>query len=142
MNSLVSNTSLRYSRKVNGYDLLDQSQILEAEVERVTGDDADDSHCRPGNRTMKVQRSTRTQRRSPIIWSCLSCRRERARKRHLFLQSYKLESYDNSRRTKLKKIVVKVNSVMVSVLSFMWSHTLRPDCNCQSSIRVVPPLES
>ncbi|MCD7471303.1 hypothetical protein HAX54_011639 [Datura stramonium] len=80
-----------------------------------------------------------TQLRSPKIWSSLSYRRERARKRHIFLQSYKLESYDSSRRTKLKKIVVKVNSVMVSVSSFMWPHTLRPDCNCQSSIHVVPP---
>nr|XP_019070290.1 NDR1/HIN1-like protein 6 [Solanum lycopersicum] len=63
-----------------------------------------------------------------ITWSSLSYQTERARKRHIFLQSYKLETYDeNSRRTKMKKIVVKMNSVMVSVLSFMWSHTLRTD---------------
>uniref|UniRef100_A0A3Q7HEY7 Uncharacterized protein n=1 Tax=Solanum lycopersicum TaxID=4081 RepID=A0A3Q7HEY7_SOLLC len=104
MNALVSNRSLRFSKMIDGYEPLDQSQI------------------------------------NGITWSSLSYQTERARKRHIFLQSYKLETYDeNSRRTKMKKIVVKMNSVMVSVLSFMWSHTLRTDCNCQSSIHVVPP---
>lgn len=120
---------------------MDTSHWINQIIVREIGDnDDDDSAHRPRNTTMKVQRINRTQLRSPIIWSSLSYRRERARKRHIFLQSYKLETYDdNSRRTKMKKIVVKVNSVMVSVLSFMWSHTLRPDCNCQSSILVVPP---
>ncbi|KAF3621099.1 hypothetical protein FXO38_16997 [Capsicum annuum] len=135
MNSLVSNTSLRLSKRVNGYEPLNQSQVIDAEI----GDDDEHSHRRPQNMTMKMRRSTRMHRRSPVVWSSLSYKRERARKRHIFLQSYKLEPYDNSRRNKLKKIVVKVNSIMVSVLSFMRSHTLGPDCNCQSSIHVVPP---
>lgn len=115
--------------RIDGYESLDQSQLIRREI----SDDDDDSDHRP--RTMKVQRTTRTQLRSPMIWRSLSYRRERARKRHIFLQSYKLETYDdNSGRTRMKKIAVKMNSV----LSFMWSRTLRSDCNCQSSIRVVP----
>ncbi|KAK4369263.1 hypothetical protein RND71_013055 [Anisodus tanguticus] len=141
MDSLVRNTPLRFSRRVDVYEPLDQLQTDESgnEIEVIDDDDDHSHQYRRRNRTIKQQRSTRKQQRSPIIWSSLSYRRERARKRHIFLQSYKLESYDSSRRTKLKKIVVKVNSAMVSVLSFMWPHTLRPDCNSQSSIHVLPP---
>ncbi|KAL3632316.1 hypothetical protein CASFOL_025300 [Castilleja foliolosa] len=50
-------------------------------------------------------------------------RRDRARKRLIFLQSYKLGSVESSgkfmKSRKLNKMVVKVKTAMVSVLAFM-----------------------
>ncbi|OIT01257.1 hypothetical protein A4A49_52781 [Nicotiana attenuata] len=125
MNSLVRSRPLRFSRRIDGYEPLDQSQIGKSGKETEIVCDDDHSQYRRRNISMKLQRiGTRKQQiRSPIILRSLSYRRERARKRQIFLQSYKLESIDNSRTKILKKIVFKVNSAIVSVASFMWTLT-------------------
>uniref|UniRef100_A0A0V0GMN7 Putative ovule protein n=1 Tax=Solanum chacoense TaxID=4108 RepID=A0A0V0GMN7_SOLCH len=111
MTSLVRNTPLRFSRRVDGYEPLDQPESTKASMQN----DEDRSHS--VRRTiMKLKRSVK-QRSSPIMLSSISYRRERARKRNIFLQSYKLESSKNLRKKKLKKIVLKVKCAMISVFS-------------------------
>lgn len=84
---------------------------------------------------MKLRRSGK----QTIMLSSISYRRERARKRNIFLQSYKLESSKNLRNKKLKKIVAKVKYAMVSVVSFMRAHTMKSCTNSNSGIGAVSP---
>ncbi|EYU26143.1 hypothetical protein MIMGU_mgv1a018796mg [Erythranthe guttata] len=70
-------------------------------------------------------------------------RRDRARKRQIFLKTYKLGSSIRSgdkltRSRKLKKMVVKVKSAVLSVLSFMRGGALR-SCSSRSAIRASTP---
>lgn len=133
MTSLVRNTPLRFSRRVDGYEPLDQPECTEASMQN----DEDRSHS--VRRTiMKLKRSVK-QRSSPIMLSSISYRRERARKRNIFLQSYKLESSKNLRKKKLKKIVLKVKCAMISIFSFMRAHSIKSCTNYNSGIGAVSP---
>lgn len=140
MTSLVLNTPLRFSRRFDRYEPLDQSikSHDEPPTRREVGFMGDENSCNSDQRrVMKLQKSRRHQR-SPIMLSSFSYRRERARKRHIFLQSYKLESSENLRNRKLKKFVVKMKSAMVSVLSFMRAHTMK-SCTSNSKISEASP---
>ncbi|KAJ8527816.1 hypothetical protein K7X08_015267 [Anisodus acutangulus] len=106
-------------------------------VEAPMGNDDDRSYS--GRRTIMKFRRSGKQTSSPIMLSSFSIRRERARKRHIFLQSYKLESSEKLRNKRLKKIVLKVKSTMVSVLSFMRAHTMKSCTNSISGIGAVSP---
>lgn len=83
-----------------------------------------------------------TRRTSPSMMASLSYRRDRARKRHIFLQTYKLGSISSKekimRSRKLKKMAVEVKSAVVSVLAFMRGGSLRP-CSSRSAIRASSP---
>ncbi|KAK3039564.1 hypothetical protein RJ639_027708 [Escallonia herrerae] len=74
--------------------------------------------------------------------SSVSYKRDRARKRQIFLQTYKLASVSSSRKAsssqKLKKAVIKVKSAIVSILSFMCGSSLR-SCNSKSAIEASSP---
>ncbi|KAL3353103.1 hypothetical protein AABB24_020876 [Solanum stoloniferum] len=132
MTSLVRNTPLHFSRRVDGYEPLDQPVCTEASMQN----DEDRSHS--VRRTiMKLKRSVKQS--SPITLSSISYRRERARKRNIFLQSYKLESSKNLRKKKLKKIVLKVKCAMISVFSFMRAHSIKSCTNSNSGIGGVSP---
>ncbi|CAN4094123.1 unnamed protein product [Withania somnifera] len=113
MTSLVRNTPLRFSRRVDRYEPLDQPTSIATPTRNGSG---------RKTTIMKLRRSGK-QRSNPIMLNSISYRRERARKRHIFLQSYKLESSEKMRNKKLKKIVLKVKSAVVSVLSFMRAHS-------------------
>ncbi|KAJ9550137.1 hypothetical protein OSB04_014182 [Centaurea solstitialis] len=71
----------------------------------------------------------------------------RARSRHIFLQGYKLSMYtttkgklrrSNNDHMKLKKAMVKVKTMVVSVLSFMRAGSLKR-CNSKSAIAASSP---
>ncbi|KAK9052505.1 hypothetical protein SSX86_029134 [Deinandra increscens subsp. villosa] len=66
-------------------------------------------------------------------------RRDRARRRHVFLQGYNLSMYTTEEKLrseiKLKKAMVKVKRMVVSVLSFMRAASLNK-CNSKSAIQV------
>ncbi|KAK1430694.1 hypothetical protein QVD17_13629 [Tagetes erecta] len=66
-------------------------------------------------------------------------RRDRARRRHIFLQGYELSKYATKEKLrseiKLKKAMVKVKRMVVSVLSFVWVASLNK-CNSKSAIHV------
>ncbi|MCD7462217.1 hypothetical protein HAX54_048013 [Datura stramonium] len=134
MTSLVLNTPLRFSRRVDRYEALDQPKSIEVSK----GDDEDRSH---GGRSiiMKLRRSGKQRSASsPIMLSSISYRR----KRNIFLHSYKLKTNSEKlrNRRKLKKIVVKVKSAMVSVLSFMRAHTMKSCTNSNSGIGAASPV--
>lgn len=133
MTSLVRNTPLRFSRRVDRYEPLDQPKSIEVPMRN------DEDHSHSGRRTIMKLRRSGKQRSSPVMLSSVSYRRERARKRHIFLQSYKLESSEKLRNKKLKKMVLKVKSAMVSVLSFMRAHTMKSCNNSNSGIGAVSP---
>ncbi|KAK6774643.1 hypothetical protein RDI58_029882 [Solanum bulbocastanum] len=132
MTSLVRNTPLRFSRRVDRYEPLDQPESTKASMQN----DEDRSHS--VRRTiMKLRRSVKQS--SPIMLSSISYRRERARKRNIFLQSYKLESSKNLRNKKLKKIGLKVKCAMISIFSFMRAQTIKSCTNSNSGIGAVSP---
>ncbi|KAL8228499.1 hypothetical protein R6Q57_016083 [Mikania cordata] len=66
-------------------------------------------------------------------------RHDRARRRHIFLQGYELSMYTTKQKLrseiKLKKAIVKVKTMVVSVLSFMRAASLNK-CNSKSAINV------
>lgn len=77
------------------------------------------------------------------VMNSFSVRRERARKRHIFLQTYKLSSLhsrENFRTRKLKKFAVKVKSAVMSVLSFMRGGALK-SCNSRSAVCASSPTK-
>ncbi|XVF01959.1 hypothetical protein REPUB_Repub04eG0134500 [Reevesia pubescens] len=125
MNTLVRNTTSNFSRIVDGYELLDQN-----------------NQSREEN---LGQYRTFSKKRSPSMVASFSYRRERAKKRQIFLRSYKLSAVDDSwkqtktKSRKLKKMVVKVKTVLVSVVSFMRIGSLK-SCNCRSAISAVAPI--
>ncbi|KAL7142167.1 hypothetical protein ABFS83_08G105700 [Erythranthe nasuta] len=87
--------------------------------------------------------STSRNNQSMMMMTSLSYRRDRARKRQIFLKTYKLGSSIRSgdklmRSRKLKKMVVKVKSAVLSVLSFMRGGALR-SCSSRSAIRASSP---
>ncbi|CAA0808815.1 Unknown protein [Striga hermonthica] len=71
----------------------------------------------------------------------LSYRKDRARRRQIYLQTYKLGSGSREeclRYPKLKKMAVKVKNVVVSTLAFMRGGELRP-CTSPLAIRASSP---
>ncbi|KAJ0434159.1 hypothetical protein HanIR_Chr17g0878281 [Helianthus annuus] len=66
-------------------------------------------------------------------------KRDRARSRHVFLQGYNLSMYATKEKLrseiKLKKAIVKVKTMVVSVLSFMRAASLNK-CNSKAAIDV------
>ncbi|KAL4347389.1 hypothetical protein GQ457_17G024000 [Hibiscus cannabinus] len=105
MSSLVRNAAANFSRRVDGYELLDQNDGTKEET------------C--------GQYRTFSKRRAQSVVASLSYRRERARKRQIFLRSYKLSAvgYDWGRpKTKprrLRKVVLKVKKVVESLVSLI-----------------------
>ncbi|KAL0406183.1 UNVERIFIED_CONTAM: hypothetical protein Slati_3932200 [Sesamum latifolium] len=126
MNTISRNPTVRISRRAKEYS-------YEAEERR-------DSHHNHGWRIFSRRRSSQSLSGLRSSWSY---RRERARKRQIFLQTYKLGSissrgkFEGSGR-KLEKMVVKVKSAMISVLAFVRGGALR-SCESRSAIRAASP---
>ncbi|XVE66217.1 hypothetical protein DITRI_Ditri08aG0062700 [Diplodiscus trichospermus] len=126
MNSLVRNATSNFSRRVDGYELLDQNN--ERREENLS------------------QYRTFSKTRAQSMLTSFSYRRDRAKKRQIFLRSYKLSAVGDNREQrktvsrKLKKMVVKVKTVVVSsVVSFMRMGSLK-SCNCRSAICAAAPV--
>ena len=158
--ALVRSTTLRLShRRAHGYEPLNQAS--DHAWRRKDGDNGSQrTFSRPrrsdkeqyspysmadsfGQRAFPMPRSQKQQhRQSPVMMNySFSYRRKRARQRQIFLRTYKLGSMDSSRKSgvrKLKKFVVKVKTVVVSVLSFMRADTLK-SCNSGSAICASSP---
>ncbi|KAL8511008.1 hypothetical protein ACS0TY_017728 [Phlomoides rotata] len=83
-----------------------------------------------------------TRRSNQNLMSSWSYRRDRARKRQIFLQTYKLGSTSSReklmRSRKLKKMAVSVKSAVVSALAFMRGGTLR-SCNSLPAVSASSP---
>ncbi|KAL0307484.1 UNVERIFIED_CONTAM: hypothetical protein Scaly_2981600 [Sesamum calycinum] len=126
MNTVSKNPTVRISRRAEEYS-------HEAEERR-------DGHHNHGWRIFSRRRSSQNLSGMTSSWSY---RRERARKRQIFLRTYKLGSissrgkFERSGR-KLKKMVVKVKSAMVSILAFVRGGALR-SCESRSAIRAASP---
>ncbi|GAA0156663.1 hypothetical protein LIER_14104 [Lithospermum erythrorhizon] len=110
MNTLVRNATLRLSHRLG-----DDFELLNQSMER-SGDHYDEK----GNN--HVSRSKYHHQNQMNILRSVSYRLDRARKIHIFLQTYKLSSMDGSRKNArmkknlMKKIVGKVNSMVVSIV--------------------------
>ncbi|GAA0148806.1 hypothetical protein LIER_08145 [Lithospermum erythrorhizon] len=105
MNTLVRNTTLGLSRRGDDYEPLDQS-----------GDDYDEK----GSNYFSRPKYHHNKNQMNILHS-VSYRLDRARKRHVFLQTYKLSPMNSSRKSvktngKLKKIVTKVTCLVSSIV--------------------------
>lgn len=123
MNTLVRNTTLRFSRRFD-------HGFLYGPVDEKIGED---------NNCGRISSSRRKVINNQRLRTCFSYRRDRAKKRQIFLQSYKLGS-DTSEKIcksrKLKKAANKVKSVAVSVVSFTRISSLIRSYN---SIRAFSP---
>ncbi|KAL2474568.1 Uncharacterized protein Adt_35304 [Abeliophyllum distichum] len=120
MNTFVRNPTHHFSRRS---DLWDEEKSREC----------DNGWKMFSRRTIRMNKNH--------IMTSFSVRRERARKRHIFLQTYKLSSLhsrDKFRTRKLKKFAVKVKSVVVSLLSFMRGGALE-SCNSRSAVCASSP---
>lgn len=114
MATLLRNTTLHFSRRSEGYQPLDQSQ----------GTNRDDA----GGRITFLRRKSSG---NAITITPFSHKRDRARKRLIYLQTYKLTYINPStkeRSRKLNKAAIKVRSLVVSFLSFVRAGSLR-SCN-------------
>ncbi|KAL2252174.1 UNVERIFIED_CONTAM: hypothetical protein Sindi_0012100 [Sesamum indicum] len=126
MNTISRNPTVRISRGAEVYS-------YETEERR-------EGHHNHGWRIFSRRRSSQSLSRMTSSWSY---KRERARKRQIFLQTYKLGSisskgkFERSGR-KLKKMVVKVKSAMVSILAFVRGGALR-SCDSRSAIGAASP---
>ncbi|KAL0320293.1 UNVERIFIED_CONTAM: hypothetical protein Sradi_5290800 [Sesamum radiatum] len=126
MNTISRNPTVRISRRA-------EECSYETEEKR-------EGHHNHGWRIFSRRRSNHSLSHMTSSWSY---RRERARKRQIFLQTYKLGSissrgkFEGSGR-KLKKMVVKVKLAMVSVLAFVRGGALR-SCESRSAIRAASP---
>lgn len=133
MNTLVRNSTLRRSKR---YD----HGFFYAEVDRSHEKiEEDGKFARIGSSRRKVINVSK-------LRTSLSYRRDRARKRQIFLQSYNLggssssedthSSSDKNRKSKkLKKAADKVKSVAVSVVSFMRISSLRSNNKSKFTVR-------
>lgn len=111
MNSLVKNTTLRFSRRGSNhalYEPLDQSYAMVGE------DNYRKTLTSSRRKVTSVDHETRD----------FSYKRDRAKKRLIYLQSYNLGPGNTSstkmlKSRNLKKAAVRVKSVAVSVVSFI-----------------------
>ncbi|VFQ93844.1 unnamed protein product [Cuscuta campestris] len=102
-------STLRFSRRSDCYEPLDQDQREEEEEGRRSW----------GTVPKKQVMRSRGGSSRALGWGSLSYRRERARRRLVFLQSYKLQQEPRTRSEKLRKVVVgAVKSALVSIASF------------------------
>nr|GMC46688.1 NDR1/HIN1-like protein 6 [Ipomoea batatas]GMD63821.1 NDR1/HIN1-like protein 6 [Ipomoea batatas]GME01000.1 NDR1/HIN1-like protein 6 [Ipomoea batatas]GME02612.1 NDR1/HIN1-like protein 6 [Ipomoea batatas] len=129
-----SSTPLRFSRRVDSYEPLDEI-VRGDEDESGRGKESGGDDDGSGSRRSVSGKMKSRLRQSPIMaWTTsLSYRRERARKRLIFLRGYKLQSSSvRSRTGRLRKVVVRViRTAVVKVVSFMRR------CNTRSGIRVI-----
>lgn len=104
MNAVPRNPTVRFSRKADEF--------------RNNGDEEGTRKYNP-NLGWRVF-STRRSKHREMMMNSFSYRRDHARKRHIFLQTYKLGgSVTKPRHTKLEKIGQRVKSAAASVLSFL-----------------------
>lgn len=136
-----SSTPLRFRPRVDSYEPLDQIERGDDENnESGRGKDDDDGSGSRRSVSGKLRSLRQQYRQSPIItWTSLSYRRERARKRLIFLRGYKLQSSSvRSRTGRLRKVVVRLmKTALVKVVSFMRSSALGTCNNTRSGIRVI-----
>lgn len=127
MNSLVKNTTLRFSRRGSEYEPLDQSHATVGEV----------------NYRKNLTTSRRKVTSVDHETKGFSYKRDRAKKRLIYLQSYNLGSGNTSSRKmlksrKLKKVAVRVKSVAVSVVSFIRISSMTV-CKSRLAVSVFSP---
>ncbi|KAF8369477.1 hypothetical protein HHK36_032504 [Tetracentron sinense] len=124
MNTLVRSTTLAFSRRSSYYQVLDQS-----------------SSKKWGDHGRSRRTSSKRKKESPHMATSFSYRRDRAKKRQIFLQSYKLASVDSraqSTSRKLKKMIMNLKSVVVSIVAFTRIASLR-SCNTPAAICTSTP---
>ncbi|KAE8664070.1 hypothetical protein F3Y22_tig00112857pilonHSYRG00230 [Hibiscus syriacus] len=126
MNSLVRNATANFSRRVDGYELLDRGEETKEET--------------------WGQYRTFSRRRAQSVVASLSYRRDRAKKRQIFLRSYKLSAVGGDwgkpktkPTRKLKTMGIKVKTAVMSLVSFMRIGSLK-SCNCRSAISAAVPI--
>ncbi|KAJ8763805.1 hypothetical protein K2173_003587 [Erythroxylum novogranatense] len=125
MNSLVRSTTSTYSRRLNGYEPLHPRHDGLFSLESPSRKMFSKSRIEP-----------------QALLTSLSRRRARAKQRQLFLKSYRLSSgskLKRSKSSKLKKVVVKVRTVVLSLVSFMRFGAFR-SCNARPAIHVSSPM--
>lgn len=130
MNTIARTTTLsRLNRRFTAYEHLDKT-----------------SKQSRGWRAFSTRRTTvfgqvKTQNYDTTM-SPVCNKRDRARSRHIFLQGYKLSMFSTKEKLrskiKLKKAMVKVKTLMVSVLSFMQAASLNK-CNSKAAIAISSP---
>ncbi|KAE8736390.1 hypothetical protein F3Y22_tig00000002pilonHSYRG00172 [Hibiscus syriacus] len=125
MNSLVRNATANFSRRVDGYEMLDQGEETKEET--------------------SGEYRTFSKRRGQSVVASLSYRRDRAKKRQIFLRSYKLSAVGDewgkpkAKPRKLKMVGIKIKTAVVSLVSFMRFGSLK-SCNCRSAICAAVPI--
>ncbi|KAI9178634.1 hypothetical protein LWI28_028975 [Acer negundo] len=130
MNTLVRSTTTRnFSRRFDGYKSLD----LNSEA----GRHEDHQHHRRNN-------SSKRRKQPHSMVKTFSYRRDRARKRQIYLKSYTLttsrENLGKSCSGKLKKVAIKVKAVAVSVVAFIRMDSFR-SCNSRSATDAFSPTK-
>lgn len=115
MNSLVRNATSTLSRRINGFERLEDHR----------------------------RRTFSTPRRLVLSPYTYRSRSDRAKKRQIFLRSYQLSAYvdkvKRSKTEKLKKMAVKVRAFVVSAVTFLRIGALR-SCNGRSAISASSPV--
>lgn len=144
MDTLVRNATLRFSKRVDRYEALNPIYGQDGGVHGSSSRSRRSMFSRP--KSYRIHGGGGDG--GGVMKSSFSSRRDRARKRSIFLQSYKLGNYssmeettNNSRKSKtkkLKKAFVKVKSIVVSVLSYIGTDSLR-SCNSRSAISASLP---
>lgn len=127
MNTLVRSATTSLSRRLNGYEALDHYCDAFNRPENLGG-------RTPASKPRNVHASTT----HPAGMASLGYRIAKAKQRQIFLQSYKLASRSKLRRSrsgKLKKVVVKVRTIVVSLVSFLRLGTSR-SCSSRSAISI------
>ncbi|KAJ9177077.1 hypothetical protein P3X46_012329 [Hevea brasiliensis] len=122
MNTLVRSATTSLSRRLNGYEPLDHNY---------------DAFNRPENLGRLTASKPRNVSAHPGMAS-FGYRVAKAKQRQMFLQSYKLASRSKLRRSrsgKLKKVVVKVRTIVVSLVSFLRLGASR-SCSSRSAISI------
>ncbi|KAJ4980886.1 hypothetical protein NE237_031723 [Protea cynaroides] len=87
-------------------------------------------------RSTSASKSKKTKKEAELVTDCTSYRRERAIKRQAFLRTYKLSSSNPAssslscaiKSKNLKKLMVKVKSVIVSIIDFVQISSSRTPC--------------
>ncbi|GAA0159326.1 hypothetical protein LIER_16131 [Lithospermum erythrorhizon] len=120
MNMLLRKSPVRrLSLRVDGYEPLDQSK-------ETSGDEYNDSQYSRLQNTYQMYHHLDQQ--SETIHD-VGYRLDRARKRHVFLQTYKLSYMATPKRVRttrgLKRMVIRIRSVVISVISVMWAKIVK-----------------
>lgn len=153
METLVRNPTLRFSRRVEFYEPLnstgngDDQQLQVSFSRRKSYREHKNGDLNMFSRKSMFSRPNSYRKNQDInnilMLNSLSYknRRERARRRQIFLQSYKLTSMEKTSRIRsktenLKRVVVKIKSLAVSVLSFIRGGN---SCKSRSAINAALP---